>query len=240
MKRAFARLLPLALASLLAGCSAPSFRNVIYENVSPSARVLSPYGNFSSRNNNYRYVPGSVVSLNVSKSADHLQRSAGVLDADEAACYHRLFTAANLKPLEPRKPDIAVSYDFKLLLQSPFTRQSTVDSFLKETELSAIPDGVFALIRNVDYSITNIKIYEATPEQLKVAFDAIAADKFCSQQILTRPSVTVRRIYVGNVEARVRWDAGYNASLGPAMSTVQQSLRSYTGGRRVVFAAETN
>jgi hypothetical protein len=226
--------------AVLTGCAAPNLRNVVYENIGPSARLLSPYGNIRLASNNFRYVPGAVVALQRSAPADHFTRSAALLDGDEAACYHKLFTIGKLKPTKPEHDTIVASYDFKFLLQSPFTRQAAIDAFLQQTDLEKIPDGVFAYIRQVDFRITNIRIYEASPQQLSAAFLSISSDAYCARKVLANSSVTVRRIYVGDVDTYIRWDKGYSANLWVAMSTVQKSLRYSVLGRRVVFAVETD
>ncbi len=227
--------------AVLSGCTAsPDLRNVVYENISPSARLMSPYGYFNGRSNNFRYAPGAVVAVERSASTDHFSRSAGLLDADEAACYHRLFTRWKLKPTKPVRDTIVASYDFKILLQSPFTRQAAIDSFLRQTELAEIPDGVLAYIRQVDYKIANIRIYEANAQQLSDAVKSISADPYCANRILRNASVTVRRIYVGDIDSFIRFDNGYKAVLGTAASGVQQSLRYSVLGRRVVFAVEAD
>jgi hypothetical protein len=131
-------------------------------------------------------------------------------------------------------------YDIKILLASPFTKQATLDSFRNKPGLEDIPENALAYIRQVDYDITNIKAFEATPGQIGQAIKQIRADKDCTIKTDLLTSQVVRRIYIGDIKIAVRWDKGYNVALGPLANRIQNSLRYNFDGTKVIFAVETD
>lgn len=225
---------------VLGGCAqAPSFRNVVYDKVSSTAQVLSPYGNPKWKTNAYRLSPGMVLNATTSEPASVLTKSAGLLGGVEG-CYQTIFTLKKAQRVVPLINPVHAPYDIKILLASPFTKQAALDSFRNKPGLEDIPENALAYIRQVDYDITNIKAFEATPGQIGQAIKQIRADKDCTIKTDLLTSQVVRRIYIGDIKIAVRWDKGYSVALGPLANRIQNSLRYNIDAPKVIFAVETD
>src|ERR1035437_11026418 len=134
-----------AICAAVSGCAAPTFRNVVYENVSTSARVLDPKGHLWARNtfqyktNSYRYVPGSIVTAQSSEAANPIFRSAGLLGKFEVECFQAIYTIDKTGPIKPTLPPVHTSYDFEVLFDLPFAKSFALNSFKESHHLDAIP-----------------------------------------------------------------------------------------------------
>jgi hypothetical protein len=103
------------------------------------------------------------------------------------------------------------------------------------------PENTIAFIREVHYDITNVRVFEASPELLGKAVASIKINRDCSITPKLFGSLIVRRIYTGNVKVTVRWDKGAAAAIGPkAKGMVQDSLRYRYEGNHRTFAVETD
>ena len=228
--------LALAACTLLAGCAgAPTFRNVVFENVSKTAHVLKPVGTLQSPNIGYRFPPGSIVTATLAEFPDPITRVAGLIPQQvDNQCFQRVFRLRQLGPVKTEIPaEVNVTYKFDASIGA----QARLSQFRKDHGLETIPDNVFALIRETSFHIDNIRVYERTPAQLKVALEDAAKD--CSSTKGLPATYVIRRIYRGNVKSFVRWDDGVNVSLGKFRSTIQHSVRDSFDGRGVIFAVET-
>ncbi|MBI1201956.1 MAG: hypothetical protein GC182_05545 [Rhodopseudomonas sp.] len=229
------------MAGTVVGCAAPpTFRNVVYEHVSQTARVLDPSGRATSRHNNFRFPPGTIVLPDNSEIADVLKREAGFI-GEAQACPQRLYRLKDLTRVLPKENPVHVPYDIKIVLASPFSAQSAIANFKNSKGLADIPDNTLAWVRQVDYTISNIKAYEVNDEQFANSIKQIKADPNCAFAIKPFRSLVVRRIYVGNVNIYVRWDRGYALAVGSSIrSRVESALRFSYVGRKRVFAVETD
>lgn len=231
----------IALAVTVAGCAAPpTFRNVVYDHVSETARVLDPAGRATSRHNNFRFPPGTIILPEQAAVADALKKQAGFI-GEAQACPQRLYRLKTFARVSPKENPVHVPYDIKVILASPFTAKSAIDEFKSSRGLLDIPDNTLAWVRQVDYKISNIKVYEASDEQIAKAVNTIRAEPNCAFAVSPLRSLVVRRVYIGNVDIYVRWDKGYTLAVGSAVKNrVEDALRfSYTGWKRV-FAVETD
>lgn len=232
--------LALLNAVALAGCAqVPTFRNVVYDKVSPTAQVLTPYGFPKWKTTDYRLSPGMVFNATMSDPTSALTRSAGTIGAVDG-CPQTIFTLKNTPRVAPLMNPVHAPYDIKILVASPFTNKAVLNSFRNRPDLQDIPDNAFAYIRQIDYDITNIRVFEATPEQLSQAIRQVRGDAYCSLKLNPFTSQVVRRIYTGNVRIAVRWDRGYHIALGGMASRIQNSLRYDVDGNKVIFAVETD
>jgi hypothetical protein len=231
---------PLVLvAFLLAGCSgSPSFRNVVFEKVSKTAHVLNPVGTLQSPSIGYRFPPGSIVTARLAEFPNPFTRVAGLIPGQvDNQCFQRAFRLSQLGPVKTEFPnEIPTEVDASYVFDSSFGSQAALAKFREDHRLQAIPDNVFAFIRETSFHIDHIKVYEPTPAQLKIALDDALKD--CSSTAQVPATFVVRRVYRGNVRSHVRWDDGVNVSLGKFKGAVQRSLRDNFDGRGVIFAVE--
>lgn len=230
-------LLIFVISVLLAGCSSsPTFRNVVFENVSRTAHVLKPVGTLQTPNIGYRFPPGSIVTATLAEFPDPFTRVAGLIPKKvDNQCFQRVFRLHRLGPVKTDIPaEVNVSYRFDASIGS----QTGLAQFRKDHGLEAIPENVFAFIRETSFHIDHIRVYEPTPAQLKIALEDAAKD--CSSTGAVPATFVIRRVYRGNVRSFVRWDQGINVTLGKFKSAVQRSMRDSFDGHEVIFAVEAD
>jgi hypothetical protein len=238
-----AKWLVVVLAGFLGGCAAPTFRNVVYDNISPTARVLDPFSNVNYRANDYRYPPGSVVTAPLSQPANPFTRSAGLISGRtgqfDVQCFQKIFTIKKAGQVNPTIADVSISNDMRILIGLPFGNRAAMDAFRQQPGMQDIPDNVLAYVRQVDYRIKHIRVYEPNTKQLQDAVKSLSAT--CGSFATPLRSLVIRKVYVGDITNYVRWDEGYNVA-GAALwkNRVQRSLRASLSGTGVIFAVEVD
>jgi hypothetical protein len=230
-------ILVVGISISLAGCaSAPTFRNVVFEKVSDKAQVLNPVGDprIGRLNNSFRFPPGSIVTASRAEFPNSFTRLAGLIPEVDNQCFQRVYRLNKLGPVGPDVPDVDVTYKIDASIGS----QAALAQFRKDHRLEAIPDNVFAFIREASFHIDHIRVYEPTPGQLKISLEDAAKD--CSSTRNVLGTLIIRKVYVGNVKSFVRWDDGVNVTFGKFKSMVQRSVRNSFDGRGIIFAVETD
>jgi hypothetical protein len=231
------QILVFGISVSLAGCaSAPTFRNVVFENVSNTAQVLKPVGDprVGRLSNSFRFPPGSIVTASRAEFPNAFTRVAGLIPEVDNQCFQRVFRLNQLGPVGAQISPVNVSYK----LDASIGSQAALAQFRKDHRLEAIPDNVFAFIREASFQIDRIRVYEPTPAQLKIALEDAAKD--CSSTRNVLGTLVIRKVYVGNVKSFVRWDDGINVTFGKFKSIVQRSVRNSFDGNGIIFAVETD
>jgi hypothetical protein len=229
--------LVLSISISLTGCAAsPTFRNVVFEKVSDKAQVLKPVGTprIGRLSNSFRFPPGSIVTASRAEFPNSFTRVAGLIPEVDNQCFQTIYRLNRLGPVGPRIPDVNVSYKIDASIGS----QTALAQFRKDHRLEAIPDNVFAFIREATFHIDHIKVYEPDPAQLKIALEDAAKD--CSSTRNVLGTFIIRKVYVGNVKSFIRWDDGINVTFGKFKSMVQRSVRDSFDGNGIIFAVETD